>query len=249
MPIETIGTIDSIPPKTKKTKPKKLTIMQTILNFISAEYLQMLVRFFVCVLVNWVIVKYLYYPKSKRRDFFFTFMLIGVAIFFIVFFMIFVLEDMKGKTGIGVGIGMFGIFSIMRYRTDAMPVREMTYLFIVLCLSVVNALASTMPIVELVLTDLLIILCVWFCERVLKMVPCKLSQYDRIEPIRPDRREELIEDLKKRTGLDIIRVEVGGLDLLRDMAVVKVYYRNEQQMAFNSIDSKVKLKQSEILDA
>ena len=223
--------------------------MDKMLSLVSGEYLFMMVRFAICMVVNWIIVHMLYYPKSRRRDFYFTFILIGVSIFFIVFFMIFVLEDMKGKTGIGVGIGMFGIFSIMRYRTDAMPVREMTYLFIVLCLSVVNALASTMPIVELVLTDLLIILCVWFCERVLKMVPCKLIQYDRIELIRPDRREELIEDLKKRTGLDIIRVEVGGLDLLRDMAVVKVYYRNEQQMAFNSIDSKVKLKQSEILDA
>ena len=120
--------------------------MDIIANLISAEYLHMLVRFAICMAVNWVIVDLLYYPKSKRRDFFFTFMLIGVAIFFIVFFMIFVLEDMKGKTGIGVGIGMFGIFSIMRYRTDAMPVREMTYLFIVLCLSVVNALASTMPV-------------------------------------------------------------------------------------------------------
>lgn len=216
---------------------------------LSPGFASMLVRLFIDVIVTWLIIDRLYYRKSKRRDFYFTFMLISIAIFFIVFFMIFVLEDMKGKTGIGVGIGMFGIFSIMRYRTDAMPVREMTYLFIVLCLSVVNALASTMPIVELVLTDLLIILCVWFCERILKMVPCKLIQYDRIELIRPDRREELIEDLKNRTGLDIIRVEVGGLDLLRDMAVVKVYYRNDQKMGFNSVDSKVKLKQSEILDA
>ena len=220
--------------------------MEFILKFVSADYLQMLVRFAICMLVNWIIVKYLYYPKSKRRDFFFTFMLIGVAIFFIVFFMIFVLEDMKGKTGIGVGIGMFGIFSIMRYRTDAMPVREMTYLFIVLCLSVVNALASTMPVVELLLTDILIVLCVWFCERVLKVVPCKLIQYDRIELIRPDRREELIVDLKKRTGLAITRVEVGGLDLLRDMAVLKVYYKNSDKTGSNSVDAKVKLKQTEL---
>ncbi|MBO4850245.1 MAG: DUF4956 domain-containing protein [Prevotella sp.] len=220
--------------------------MEFILKFVSADYLQMLVRFAICMLVNWIIVKYLYYPKSKRRDFFFTFMLIGVAIFFIVFFMIFVLEDMKGKTGIGVGIGMFGIFSIMRYRTDAMPVREMTYLFIVLCLSVVNALASTMPVVELLLTDILIVLCVWFCERVLKVVPCKLIQYDRIELIRPDCREELIDDLKKRTGLAITRVEVGGLDLLRDMAVLKVYYKNSDKTGSNSVDAKVKLKQTEL---
>ena len=220
--------------------------MAQLEQFISVEYLQMLVRFFICVATNWVIVDRLYYPKSKRRDFFFTFMLIGIAIFFIVFFMIFVLEDMKGKTGIGVGIGMFGIFSIMRYRTDAMPVREMTYLFIVLCLSVVNALASTMPVTELLLTNLLIVLCVWVCERSLKVVPCKLIQYDRIELIQPDRKEELKEDLRKRTGLDVIKVEVGGIDMLRDMAVLKVYYRSET--GGNTIDNKVKIRQSEFAE-
>ncbi len=216
-------------------------------QLISADYLQMLVRFLLCVATNWVIVNRLYYPKSKRRDFFFTFMLIGIAIFFIVFFMIFVLEDMKGKTGIGVGIGMFGIFSIMRYRTDAMPVREMTYLFIVLCLSVVNALASTMPIFELLLTNVLIIVCVWICEKSLKVVPCKLVQYDRIELIKPDKREELKEDLRKRTGLDVIKVEVGGIDMLRDMAVIKVYYRNEN--GGTTIDGKVKIKQTEFAES
>ncbi|MBR6264648.1 MAG: DUF4956 domain-containing protein [Prevotella sp.] len=222
--------------------------MEIISNLISAEYLHMLVRFAICVFINWVIVDLLYYPKSKRRDFFFTFMLIGVAIFFIVFFMIFVLEDMKGKTGIGVGIGMFGIFSIMRYRTDAMPVREMTYLFIVLCLSVVNALASTMPLLELVLTDMLIVFCVYMCEKSLKVVPCKLIQYDRIELIKPDRREELIADLQERTGLEILRVEVGGIDMLRDMAVLKVYYVSPKNMVSNSVDSNLKIKRTEYVD-
>lgn len=219
--------------------------MNELLFSVSSEFMHMLVRFIICVAVNWVIVDLLYYKKSKRRDFFFTFMLIGIAIFFIVFFMIFVLEDMKGKTGIGVGIGMFGIFSIMRYRTDAMPVREMTYLFIVLCLSVVNALASTMPVTELLLTNLLIVLCVWVCERSLKVVPCKLIQYDRIELIQPDRKEELKEDLRKRTGLDVIKVEVGGIDMLRDMAVLKVYYNNPDMLGSNSVDTKIKIRNSE----
>ena len=217
--------------------------MEILTNLVSYDYLLMLIRFAICLATNWVIVDLLYFPKSKRRDFFFTFMLIGVAIFFIVFFMIFVLEDMKGKTGIGVGIGMFGIFSIMRYRTDAMPVREMTYLFIVLCLSVVNALASTMPIFELLLTNVLIIVCVWCCEKSLKVVPCKLIQYDRIELIKPERRAELIEDLRTRTGLDIRYVEVGGIDMLRDMAVLKVYYKGKG--AGNSVDNKMKIRQSE----
>ena len=207
--------------------------MEILTNLVSYDYLLMLIRFAICLATNWVIVDLLYFPKSKRRDFFFTFMLIGVAIFFIVFFMIFVLEDMKGKTGIGVG-------------TDAMPVREMTYLFIVLCLSVVNALASTMPIFELLLTNVLIIVCVWCCEKSLKVVPCKLIQYDRIELIKPERRAELIEDLRTRTGLDIRYVEVGGIDMLRDMAVLKVYYKGKG--AGNSVDNKVKIRQSEFAE-
>ena len=212
---------------------------------ISLDFGEMLIRFLICVIVNWFIVDRLYYQKSKRRDFYFTYILIGVSIFFIVFFMIFVLEDMKGKTGIGVGIGLFGIFSIMRYRTDAMPVREMTYLFLIICLSVVNALASTMTYTELLITNIVIVFSVWICEKRLKVVPTKLVQYDRIELIKPECREELIADLKKRTGLDIIKVEVGGLDMLRDMAVLKVYYSDKGRTT-NPVDNKTKLRNSEL---
>ena len=222
-----------------------MTMEDLLSGLMSLDFTLMLVRFVICLLVNWLIVDKLYYKKSKRRDFYFTFIIIGVAIFFIVFFMIFVLEDMKGKTGIGVGIGMFGIFSIMRYRTDAMPVREMTYLFVVLCLSVVNALASTMPLVELLVTNLIIIIVVWFFEHLLKVVPCKLIQYDRLDLVKPDRREDLIEDIRERTGLDVITVEVGGIDMLRDMAVVKVYYRSQNRDVSNSVNNKVKVKDTE----
>ena len=222
-----------------------MTMEDLLSGLMSLDFTLMLERFVICLLVNWLIVDKLYYKKSKRRDFYFTFIIIGVAIFFIVFFMIFVLEDMKGKTGIGVGIGMFGIFSIMRYRTDAMPVREMTYLFVVLCLSVVNALASTMPLVELLITNLIIIIVVWFFEHLLKVVPCKLIQYDRLDLVKPDRREDLIEDIRERTGLDVITVEVGGIDMLRDMAVVKVYYKSQNRDVSNSVNNKVKVKDSE----
>lgn len=225
-----------------------MTMEDLLSGLMSLDFTLMLVRFVICLLVNWLIVDKLYYKKSKRRDFYFTFIIIGVAIFFIVFFMIFVLEDMKGKTGIGVGIGMFGIFSIMRYRTDAMPVREMTYLFVVLCLSVVNALASTMPLVELLVTNLIIILVVWFFEHLLKVVPCKLIQYDRLDLVKPDRKEELIEDIRERTGLDVITVEVGGIDMLRDMAVVKVYYRSQNRDVSNSVNNKVKVKDTEYVE-
>jgi hypothetical protein len=200
----------------------------------------MIVRFLVCLIVNWIIIDRLYYAKSKRRDFYFTFMLTSISIFFLVFFMIFVLEDLKAKTSIGIGIGLFGIFSIMRYRTDSMPVREMTYLFVIVALAVVNAIAASVSLVELLTTNLIVILAIWICESRLKVIPCKMVQYDRIELITPDRRDEMIADLEKRLGLKIKYVEMGGVDMLRDMAVVKVYYEAEPKAVSNTVDMKVK---------
>lgn len=209
---------------------------------ISPDFITMLLRLFICLLATWIIVDRLYYKKSHRRDFYFTFMLISVAIFFIVFFMIFVLEDLKAKTSIGIGIGLFGIFSIMRYRTDAMPVREMTYLFVIIALSVVNAIANSVSIVELLLTNFIFIFCIWVCEKHLKQDPCKLVQYDRIDLITPDHRQELISDLHKRLGLNVTHVVVGSVDMLRDMAIVKVYYNENGGKSSDSVvDSKLKL--------
>ncbi len=213
---------------------------------ISEPFVAMLIRLFVCIVVNLVIVDRLYYKKSRRRDFYFTFMLISLAIFFLVFFMIFVLEDMKAKTSIGIGIGLFGIFSIMRYRTDAMPVREMTYLFVIISLSVVNAIAASVSIVELLATNLIVVAAIWLCEHRLKLEPSKLVQYDRLELIKPDRREDLKADLEMRLGLKVRKVEVGAIDMLRDMAVLRVYYNADT--VSNSVDEKMKLNRADLVE-
>lgn len=214
--------------------------------YISEPFLAMLIRLFVCIVVNLVIVDRLYYKKSRRRDFYFTFMLISLAIFFLVFFMIFVLEDMKAKTSIGIGIGLFGIFSIMRYRTDAMPVREMTYLFVIISLSVVNAIATSVSIVELLVTNLIVVAAIWLCEHRLKLEPSKLVQYDRLELIKPDRSEDLKADLEMRLGLKVRKVEVGAIDMLRDMAVLRVYY--DANTVSNTVDEKMKLNRADLVE-
>ena len=188
----------------------------------SVEFLNTLVRFLICVVVNWFIIDRLYYRKSHRRDFYFTFMLMSVAIFFLVYFM---MGIDRGKATMGVGLGLFGIFSIMRYRTDAMPVREMTYLFIIICLSVVHAMAEEYA--ELALVDVITVLAIWLCELNLKVQQTKLIQYDRLELIKPERREELIADLEARTGLKIVKVYVGGVDFLKDTAVLRVTYEGD----------------------
>ena len=164
-----------------------------------------LIRFAICFLVNWGIVHFLYFRKSKRQDFYFTFMVISVAIYFLVYLM---MGMDRGKATMGVGLGLFGIFSIMRYRTDSMPVREMTYLFVVICLSVVHAMADMLgidvngrmigtPIMELVVIDAITVLAIVVLERTLKIETSKLVQYDRIELIKPEKRQELIADLKQ----------------------------------------------------
>ena len=211
---------------------------------LSSDFLMMFIRLLINCLFTWLIIDRLYYRKSRRRDFYFTFMLISVAIFFIVFFMIFVLEDMKGKTSMGVGIGLFGIFSIMRYRTDTMPVREMTYLFVIIALSLVNAVSVNVPYFEVILTNLIIIIAVWLCELHLKTNPSRLIQYDRIELITPDRREELIADLEKRLGVKVVKVDIGSIDFLRDMAIIRVSYEGEPSTVGNNLKlSKDQLKE------
>lgn len=214
--------------------------------------MQMLVRFVICLVVNFIIVDRLYYPKGRRRDFYFTYILTSIAVFFLMFFMM----DMKAKATMGIGIGLFGIFSIMRFRTDAMPVREMTYLFVIISLSVISAIAQTGDengmdwgrILELLLTDLIVIIITAACESMLKVKSSKLIQYDRVELTTPQRYDELVDDLRKRTGLDIIKVEVGGIDFLKDSAVLKVYYNPDSHSASNSVNSQFRIQRSQFLE-
>ena len=216
-----------------------------VLFELTNQYLMMVVRLMISILFTWLIIDRMYYAKSHRRDFRFTFMLIPVAIFFIVFFMIFVLEDMKGKASMGVGIGLFGIFSIMRYRTDTMPVREMTYLFITIALAVVNAVSVNVSMAEVILTNLIVAVAVWVCEKRLKSNSTKLVQYDRIELITPARRQELIDDLQTRLGLNVTNVEVGAVDFLKDMAMLRITYDGK---AAQEIDRLLKLKNAQLTE-
>lgn len=213
---------------------------------LSPDLLQMLLHICLNFLVIFILVHFLYFPKSKQRNFYFTFMMISLAIFLLVYYMMFALEDMKSKTSMGIGIGLFGIFSIMRYRTDAMPVREMTYLFVVVALSVVNAIGANIDFVELLAANFITLAMTLVLEKSLKIYPTKIVQYDRIELITPEKRDELIADLEARLGLKISRVEVGAVDFLRDMAVIKVFYYRDGGTLMNSVDYKIKLTRDDL---
>lgn len=208
------------------------------------DLIAMLLRFVFNTVVVWLMIHCLYYPKCRRRDYYFTFMLIGISIFFLIF----LLGGVKLK--IGFALGLFAIFGIIRYRTESMPVREMTYLFCIIAMSVINALATTISYAELVTTNAIFLLATWFFEShtLLKHVSTKLIQYDRIALITPDRRDELIADLEQRTGLKIQKVDIGAIDFLRDMAIVKIYYEDNSHTD-SIINNELKLSREQWTDA
>lgn len=208
-----------------------------LFGLFSSEFGNTLLHFLTCIVVNWGIIHFLYYRKSHRNDFYFTFMLMTVAIFFLVYFM---MGMDRGKATMGVGLGLFGIFSIMRYRTDAMPVREMTYLFLIVCLSVVHAMAESYQ--ELIVVDVLTVSAIIICESRFHVHATKLIQYDRVELVKPEKREELLADLENRTGLKIMKVEVGGIDFLKDSVVLRVTYDAEIN---NTVDNQFTVRKSQ----
>ena len=191
--------------------------------FDAAGVTEMLIRFGFFMLVLWFIVYFLYYRKTHRRDYFFTLVLLSVSIFFLIY----LLGSVKVK--IGFALGLFAIFGVLRYRTETIPVREMSYMFGVISLSVINALADSLSFVELLLPNVAIAALIWMFEALVlrRNLASKLILYDRIELITPERREELLEDLHKRTGLNIIKLNVGSIDFLKDTAILKIEYEND----------------------
>jgi len=184
---------------------------------------ELMLRFLLMMVFIWIIVYFMYYRRSKRRDYFFTFILLSVT----VFFLIYLLGSVKVK--IGFALGLFAIFGILRYRTETIPVREMTYMFSVIGLSVINALADNMSLAELLAPNVIITVAIGLFELFVlrRSIASKLVLYDRIALITPEKREELIEDLRQRTGLNVFNVVVGSIDFLKDSAVLKIYYEND----------------------
>ena len=182
--------------------------------------IHLLMRFAFNLLVSWLIVRFCYYRKSGRRDYVLTFMLFSSAMFLLIFLM----ENVKLQ--IGLTLGLFAIFGVIRYRTETVPVREMTYLFIIIATAVINGLALNISYAELVAADALVVALLWIMEGrlLLRHTSAKLVLYERIDLIVPERRAEMVADLERRLGIRIDRAEVGHVDFLRDVAFVKVYY-------------------------
>lgn len=224
----------------------------SVLTSDTCRLIDLLLRLIINTAFTVIIARAFYFPKSRRKDFFFTFILVGFCIFMLIHLM----GDAKIKTGIAMGL--FAIFCIMRYRTESVPIREMTYLFFVISLSAINALAWEADISgkhpeflipeltamgELLLTDILFALVLWIAERGkwVKGLASKYIKYDKIDLITPECHNELIADLKARTGLDITRAEIGSIDFLKDMALIKIYYNAEETESDDELTKMPKL--------
>ncbi len=168
-----------------------------------------------------ILVGLIYYPRHKNKDFLFTFVL-----FNIVNFMICCLLG-AAKIKIGFAFGLFAMFSIIRYRTIAISIKDMGYFFVCVALGMLNSLASIAEgFTLLIICNIIIIALTYFLEKLdfIKNENAKIIVYDRVDLIRPDDREKLIQDLKERTGLPIHKVEIISIDYLKDTALLKTYY-------------------------
>ncbi len=195
------------------------------------EFISLIIRLVLNLVVVSVIARCFYYPKTKRRDYMFVFILMATSIFLLVNLM----GDGAMKTG--AALGLFAIFGIIRYRTEAIPIREMTYLFMLVAVSVVNAMGQAkyhslsdrwdgMGLVTLLFANAVFILMAWLFEssRILSDSCSKYIKYDNVALVAPDKREELKADLEKRTGLKIVRIEVGMIDYLKDAVLIRIFY-------------------------
>lgn len=197
------------------------------LQLFNKDVYTLLYRLLINLIFSTIIIRFIYYPKTKRKDYLFTYYMIGL----ITFFLCFALK--KLNIDVGMGLGLFAIFGIIRYRTNPIEIKEMTYLFVVIGISVVNALAKKqISVTEVLILNSTVVILTAGLEYVwlLKHETRKTVIYERIELIKPEKYDEMLTDLKQRTGLKINRFEVGKIDFLNDTAVVRIYYYDGDQV-------------------
>ena len=173
------------------------------------------------LLVALLVVRFVYYPATKDKTYVFTFLAFNTVIYFVLGLLT------SANLSVGVGFGLFAIFSVLRYRTDEMPIREMTYLFILIALPVMNSvMISEAQITMLLVANGAILGLLIALEREwgFRFAGSKRVMYDRVDLITPANEERLLADLHERTGLVVQRVDVKRIDFLHDAAELVVYY-------------------------
>ncbi|MDA8595760.1 DUF4956 domain-containing protein [Flavobacteriaceae bacterium] len=190
------------------------------------DFYKMIFRFSINLIFMTVIIRYLYYQKSRNTDYLFTYFLIGIIVFFICFTL------KKYELDLGMALGLFAIFGIIRYRTDPIPIREMTYLFVIIGISIMNALVNKkMSYAEVLASNTLITLAIFILEsiNVLSTEISKKIVYDNMDLIKKQNHQALKKDLEERTGLTINRIKVGNIDYFKPAASITIYYELHEE--------------------
>lgn len=189
------------------------------------DFSKLLFKFGINFIFLIIIVRLIYYRIKDDKDYVFTFIMFNILTFFICFLL------RKVPMQMGFALGLFAVFGILRYRTEAIPIRQMTYLFIVIGISMINALSNkSISIFELIFTNGFITLITYLVDSVWfqSIEESKNILYEKIDLIRPDNQEKMMEDLKQRTGLPIHAVKIDKIDFLRDTASITIYYNREE---------------------
>jgi hypothetical protein len=190
-----------------------------------SSFIELVVRFILNLSVVLILVRWLYYSSTKRKDYLFTYILISCLIFLLCYLLASV------KLQIGFALGLFAIFGIIRYRTNSIPIKEMTYLFLIIGVSIINALADTKTsVADVLFTNLVIILITIGLEKLWlqKRESVKEIIYEKINLIKPGKYQELLADLQERTGIEKIKkIEIGKIDFLKDTCSILIYYEGD----------------------
>jgi hypothetical protein len=193
-----------------------------------SNFLVLVGRFSLNLIAILILVRWSYFSTTKRKDYLFTYILIST----IVFLLCYMLENVILE--IGFALGLFAIFGIIRYRTQTIAIKEMTYLFLIIGISVMNALTKTSTsILEITFSNLVIIFITYGLEKLwlLKHESSKTITYEKINLIRPEHHDELLEDLQQRTGIsEISRIEIGEIDFLRDICYIKIHFETSDRI-------------------
>lgn len=191
------------------------------IKLFDTDFFELLFRLSINIVFAYSIIYFVYQPTRKDSEYLFTFMVFNPIIFFICHLF------SKVDLSIGFAFGLFAVFSILRYRTTTIQVKEMTYMFIVIAIAVINALATKkVSYVELLFTNFFILFITLIIERytLRSGVKMQIIKYEIIENIKPENEELLLADLKKRIGKEIIRFEIIEADYIRDTARLRVFH-------------------------
>lgn len=193
------------------------------LKFFDEDIYDLAIRSLFNFAIVFILVKFIYRSDKKNKNYAFSFYIFSM----LVFFLCYLLSGIKLE--MGFAFGLFAIFSILRYRTISIPMKEMTYLFMVIGVAVINSLTTTkkVSIIELLFTNLSLVAAAFLLERLWykEGLSEQTIEYEKIENIKPAKRAEMMLDLRERTGLDIRSIEIMTTDFLRDMATVKIFYK------------------------